>query len=293
MSTKGIILAGGYGTRLYPCTAVISKHLLPIYDKPMIFYSLSILMLSGIKDILIITSSEHLSLYKKTLSNFNKIGLNIKFAIQKKPNGIAAALIIGKNFINKSNFVLILGDNLFFGQGLGATFLKLLEFKKAAGIVTYEVENPSQFGVLELDNKGTPLRILEKPKKTRSKLAVTGIYFYQNKVLNFINKLKPSKRGELEITSVNNIFLKRKDLVYEKLGRGFSWLDSGTCSNLLEASQFVETIEKRQGHKIACLEEIALRKNFISKLQFKKIIKNYPKTDYKKYLQGLLLNETL
>ena len=292
MSTKGIILAGGYGTRLYPCTAVISKHLLPVYDKPMIFYPLSVLMLCGIKDILIITSSEHLDLYKKTLSNYNKIGLNIKFETQKKPKGIAEALIIGKKFINKSNFVLILGDNLFFGQGFGSILSNLLQFKKSAGVITYEVENPSQFGVLELDNEGNPLRIVEKPKKTLSKLAVTGIYFYKNKVLNFIKELKPSKRGELEISSVNNLFLKKKDFNYKKLGRGFSWLDSGTCSSLLEASQFVEIVEKRQGHKIACLEEIALRKNFISKLQLKKIIKNYPKTDYTKYLQRLL-NENL
>jgi glucose-1-phosphate thymidylyltransferase len=292
MSIKGIILAGGHGTRLYPCTAVISKHLLPVYDKPMIFYPLSVLMLCGIKDILIITSPEHLNLYKKTLSNYNNIGLNIKFEIQKKPKGIAEALTIGKQFINKSNFVLILGDNLFFGQGLSNILSNLLQFKKSVGVVTYEVENPSQFGVLELDNRGNPIKIVEKPKKTLSKLAVTGIYFYKNKVLNLVKKLRPSKRGELEISSVNNLFLKKKDLNYTKLGRGFSWLDSGTCSSLLEASQFVEIVEKRQGHKIACLEEIALRKNFVSKLQLKKIVKNYPKTDYTKYLQRLL-NDSL
>ena len=288
MTIKGIILAGGYGSRLYPSTAVISKHLLPVYDKPMIYYPLSILMLCGIKNILIITSPEHLELYKKTLSNFGKIGLNIEFEIQKKPNGIAESLKIGKNFVGKDNFVLILGDNLFFGQGLSKILYNLLKFTKTVGAVTYEVENPSQFGVLELDKKNKPLKIIEKPKKTSSKLAVTGIYFYKNKVLNFINKLKPSKRGELEITAINNLFLKKKDFRYVKLGRGFSWLDTGTCSGLLEASQFVEIVEKRQGHKIACLEEIAVRKKFISNLRLKNIIKNYPNNDYKKYLQKFL-----
>tara|TARA_B110000503_G_scaffold55559_1_gene89214 strand:- start:150 stop:1028 length:879 start_codon:yes stop_codon:yes gene_type:complete len=288
MTTKGIILAGGYGTRLFPSTAVISKHLLPVYDKPMIYYPLSILMLCGVKDVLVITSPEHLDLYKKTLSNFSQIGMRISFETQKKPKGIAEALKIGKNFVNKSNFILILGDNLFFGRGLSNILGNLLKFKQTVGVLAYEVENPSQFGVLELDKNGTPTRIVEKPKKTLSKLAVTGLYFYKNKVLNFIDKLKPSKRGELEITSVNNLFLKKKDFNYIMLGRGFSWLDTGTSSGLLQASQFVEIIEKRQGHKIACLEEIALRKNFISKQSLKKVIKNYPNTDYKKYLQNII-----
>lgn len=288
MTTKGIILAGGYGTRLFPSTAVISKHLLPVYDKPMIYYPLSILMLCGVKDVLVITSPEHLDLYKKTLSNFSQIGMRISFETQKKPKGIAEALKIGKNFVNKSNFILILGDNLFFGRGLSNILGNLLKFKQTVGVLAYEVENPSQFGVLELDKNGTPTRIVEKPKKTLSKLAVTGLYFYKNKVLDFIDKLKPSKRGELEITSVNNLFLKKKDFNYIMLGRGFSWLDTGTSSGLLQASQFVEIIEKRQGHKIACLEEIALRKNFISKQSLKKVIKNYPNTDYKKYLQNII-----
>tara|TARA_B110000259_G_C13955529_1_gene378570 strand:- start:315 stop:1193 length:879 start_codon:yes stop_codon:yes gene_type:complete len=288
MTTKGIILAGGYGTRLFPSTVVISKHLLPIYDKPMIYYPLSILMLCGVKDVLVITSPEHLDLYKKTLSNFSQIGMRISFETQKKPKGIAEALKIGKNFVNKSNFILILGDNLFFGRGLSSILGNLLKFKQTVGVLAYEVENPSQFGVLELDKNGTPTRIVEKPKKTLSKLAVTGLYFYKNKVLDFIDKLKPSKRGELEITSVNNLFLKKKDFNYIMLGRGFSWLDTGTSSGLLQASQFVEIIEKRQGHKIACLEEIALRKKFISKQSLKKVIKNYPNTDYKKYLQNII-----
>lgn len=288
MTTKGIILAGGYGTRLFPSTVVISKHLLPVYDKPMIYYPLSILMLCGVKDVLVITSPEHLDLYKKTLSNFSQIGMRISFETQKKPKGIAEALKIGKNFVNKSNFILILGDNLFFGRGLSSILGNLLKFKQTVGVLAYEVENPSQFGVLELDKNGTPTRIVEKPKKTLSKLAVTGLYFYKNKVLDFIDKLKPSKRGELEITSVNNLFLKKKDFNYIMLGRGFSWLDTGTSSGLLQASQFVEIIEKRQGHKIACLEEIALRKKFISKQSLKKVIKNYPNTDYKKYLQNII-----
>ena len=288
MTTKGIILAGGHGTRLYPSTMVISKHLFPVYDKPMIYYPLSILMLCGVKDVLVITSPEHLDLYKKTLSKFSLIGMRISFEIQKKPNGIAEALKIGKNFLNKNNFILILGDNLFFGRGLSNMLGNLLKFKKTVGVLACEVENPSQFGVLELNKNSTPRRIIEKPKKTLSKLAITGLYFYKNRILNFMDKFKPSKRGELEITSVNNFFLKREDFNYIMLGRGFSWLDTGTSSGLLKASQFVEIIQKRQGHKIACLEEIALRKKFISKQSLKKIIKNYPNTNYKKYLQKII-----
>jgi glucose-1-phosphate thymidylyltransferase len=261
---KGIILAGGIGSRLYPVTKGTSKHLLPIYDKPMIFYPIATLMLANIKDILIISSVEHVTSYKKLLGDGSKYGININYSIQDKPKGIADSFLIGEEFIGKNDVCLILGDNIFYGEHFSDKLISAYERLRGAAIFAYYVNNPEDFGVIEFENNGKPKKIIEKPKNPNSNYAVTGIYLYKNSVVEHAKKLKPSKRNELEISDINDIYLREKKLDVNILGRGFAWLDTGTSDSLLEASQFVRTIEKRQGLKIACLEEIALNKGWIT-----------------------------
>ncbi len=288
---KAIILAGGSGTRLYPTTRIISKHLLPVYDKPMIYYPLSILLLGKIKDILIITTPKDLPRFKELLGDGKNWGINIQYATQKKPNGIAEALIIGKDFIGDDFMTLILGDNLFFGHGLTNLINESIRDLQSTGkaiIWGYTVNNPEQYGVVELDKNGNPVRIIEKPQKPRSKWAVVGIYFYPPDVIHKVGKLTPSERGELEITDVNSLYLKENRLMVKLMGRGYAWLDTGTAENLLSASQFVETIEKRTGLKIACLEEIAYRNGFITREQLATIAKSMRQSAYGEYLLKIL-----
>ncbi len=284
---KGIILAGGNGSRLYPSTLSVSKQLLPIYDKPLIFYPLSILMLADIKDILIICFEKHLDLYKGLLGNGAKYGLNIKYEIQDVPKGIADAFLVGEKFIRKDKVCLLLGDNIFWGQGF-SSILQRCRRVKGAKIFGYRVDNPSEFGVITFDSDGSPKTIEEKPKKPKNNLAIPGLYFYDNSVIDRAKKLKPSKRGELEITDVNKSYIDDGLLDIIELGRGFAWLDTGTPESLLEASNFVGMIEKRQGTKIACLEEIALKKSWITYSSLRKNIKKMPDSSYKDYLQKVL-----
>ena len=284
---KGIILAGGSGTRLYPITLGISKQLLPIYNKPMIYYPLSVLMLAQIKDILIITNPEYINNYKSLLKNGNHLGINIEYAIQEKPKGLAEAFIIGEKFIEDDNVCLVLGDNIFYGEGFSDKLKKATLLKKGAKIFAYQVKDPNRFGVIEFDENLKAISIEEKPKNPKSNWAVTGLYFYDNNVVNIAKNIKPSKRGELEITSINEKYLEKGLLEVELLGRGFAWLDTGTYESLLEASLFVETIEKRQGYKIACLEEIAFRNGWISKDEILGLAKSLFKTEYGKYLMEI------
>ena len=283
----GIILAGGVGSRLYPMSSIGSKHFLPIYDKPMIFYSLSVLMLAGIKDFVIVTQKNNIKIYKKILKNPKSLGLSIKYKTQNKALGIAHGLKIGSQN-TKKDVALILGDNIFYGHGFNVILKKLMDFKSEGQLLINQVNNPENFGVLKCDKNGFPIRIIEKPKKFLGKDAVVGLYFYKNSVLKYLNSLETSRRGELEITDFNNILLKKKLITYQRLGRGFAWLDTGDPSRLLEASNFIEIIEKRQGFKVACLEEIALRQNFISKNQFIDVVNMMPKSDYKTYLKNLI-----
>lgn len=261
---KGIILAGGSGTRLYPITKSISKQLLPIYDKPMVYYSLSVLMLADIKEILVISTPEHLPQYQDLLGNGEDFGIEISYTVQQKPNGLAEAFILGESFIGNSNVALILGDNIFYGQGFSSILNSASSRSVGASIFGYQVKDPERFGVAEVGKNNMVISIEEKPKAPKSNLAITGLYFYDNNVVEIAKSIRPSKRGELEITSVNQIYLNEDLLKLEILGRGFAWLDTGTYETLLQASHFVETIEKRQGFKIACLEEIAYRKKWIS-----------------------------
>jgi glucose-1-phosphate thymidylyltransferase len=285
---KGIILAGGHGTRLSPVTKIISKQLLPVFDKPLIYYPLSVLMLAGIREILIITKPEDQNSFQKLLNDGSQLGVQISYAIQKNADGIAQAFIIGENFIGKDKVCLILGDNIFYGQGF-TNLLKKAKLKiSGATVFGYEVKDPGRFGVLEFDKRGKVISIEEKPKKPKSNFVATGLYFYNNEVIQISKTIKPSARGELEITSVNNVYLKKGKLNITKLGRGYAWLDTGTFENLLEASQFVETIEKRQGNKIACIEEIAFNQNWISKSQIKQIANKMFKNSYSNYLYSLL-----
>ena len=282
-NTLGVILAGGIGSRLYPLSSIGSKHFLPIYDKPMIFYPISVLMLAGIKDFVLVTQKKNIPIYKKILQNISKLGVTFKFKIQNKPLGIAHALKIASKGTRK-DIALILGDNIFFGHGFNIILKNLMEFKSQGQLVVHTVKNPENLGVLTYDQKGLPKKIIEKPKKFIGSDAVVGLYFYKNKSLKFLNKLKPSKRKELEITDFNNILIKKKLISYQRLGRGFAWLDTGSPSKLIEASNFVEILEKRQGFKIACLEEIALTQNFITKKKYNKIVNKMPNSDYKNYL---------
>ena len=287
MVAKGIILAGGNGTRLFPLTRYISKQLLPLYDKPLIFYPLSILMLSKIKDILIISKQEEIKLFKKVLLDGSHLGMKISYKVQDKPTGLPEAFIIGEKFINKNRVMMILGDNFFYGQGLESKISEAIKSKKNS-IFAYKVKDPKSYGVVKLDRYGKIKKIYEKPKKFISNYAIPGIYIYDNSVVRYAKTLKKSKRGETEIRDLNNIFLKNKTLEARIFGRGVAWLDAGTPEKLLEASEFVKTIENRQGFKIACLEEIALRNKWINKKILLKSLKNIPKCEYKDYLISLL-----
>jgi len=284
---KGIILAGGSGSRLYPVTCAISKQLIPIYDKPMIYYPLSILMLSGIKEILIITTPDDLKLFKTLLKNGSQWGLKISFAIQKKPEGLAQAFIIGKDFIGSDSVALILGDNIFWGHGIIKTLQKAIQITKGASIFSYWVSDPKRYGVVELDKNHKPISLEEKPEIPKSNYAITGLYFYDNQVTQFASNLKPSTRGELEITDINKKYLLQKQLNVVILGRGIAWLDTGTHETMLQASIFVETIQDRQGLKVCCPEEIAFDLGYITKKQIIKLAEPMLKNDYGQYLMCL------
>ena len=285
---KGIVLAGGSGTRLYPITKGVSKQLLPIYDKPMIFYPLSVLMLAKIKDILIISTPEDIDLYKRLLGSGSDIGVKFTYLVQEKPEGIAQAFILGKEFIGSSNVSLILGDNIFYGQHFSNLLQKASQKEDGATIFGYQVKDPERFGVVDFDENGKVISIQEKPENPKSDYAVTGLYFYDSQVVEFASGLSPSARGELEITAVNNLYLKEKKLDVEILGRGFAWLDTGTHDSLIEASQFVKTVENHQGFKVACLEEIAFSNGWISEDSILNKAKIYNKTSYGEYLTSIV-----
>ena len=281
---KGIILAGGSGTRLSPLTNIISKQLLPVYDKPMIYYPLSVLMLAGINEILIITTPHDLESYKKLLGDGAEFGLKITYATQARPKGLADAFIIGEEFIDGQKVCLILGDNIFYGNGLTSKLREAVNSESGAVIFGYKVHDPRSFGVVNLDKKNNIISIEEKPKDPSSNIAVTGLYFYDSRVCDFAKKIKPSKRGELEITEINKQYLKLKDIELITLMRGFTWLDTGTHTGLIDAGKFVETAQKTQGYLIACLEEIALKKGWLSKEKLREVLKKYKGTLYAKYL---------
>lgn len=288
---KGIILAGGKGTRLYPITKVIIKQLLPIYDKPLIYYPLSMLMLAGIKDVLIISTPNDIRLFEELLGDGRKIGMHFEYAVQNEPRGIAEAFIIGESFIGNDNVCLVLGDNLFYGQNVTSLLHDAMKVKNGAVIFGYSVRNPSNFGVVDVDNEGRVLSLEEKPKNPKSNYAVPGLYFYDNDVINIAKNIKPSKRGEIEITSINNEYLKNGKLFVKLMDRGMTWLDAGTPSGLLQASEFVQTIQERQGFYIACIEEIAWRRKFISNEQLLQLGKELKNTDYGTYILSLVEND--
>ena len=285
---KGIILAGGSGTRLHPITRGISKQLLPVYDKPMIYYPLSVLMLAGIKDILIITTPEDQAGFIRMLGNGRDFGINIEFAVQPSPDGLAQAFIIGEDFIGKDSVALVLGDNIFYGANFQSKLKEAVAREKGATIYGYQVSNPSDFGIVELDKNKKAISIEEKPKEPKSNCAVTGLYFYDNDVVEIAKNVKPSWRGELEITSVNEAYLKRGDLFVEELGRGFAWLDTGTHDSLMQAGSFIQTIEHRQGLKVACLQEIAFENGWLSTESILEQAEKLSKTGYGKYLKQLI-----
>ena len=287
MIKKGIILAGGTGSRLSPLTKIINKQLLPLYDKPLIFYPLSILMLAGIRDILIITNPNEDINFKKILGNGSNFGIKIQYLTQNKANGLPEAFIIGEKFINKKNVALILGDNFFYGQGFTKRLKQKTKAKSGSTIFTYQVNNPEDYGIVEMKNEKI-LNIREKPKNSKSNLAITGLYFFDHNVVNISKKLKPSKRKELEIVDLLKEYLKRKKLKIEYMGRGSAWLDTGNAESLFETSQFISNIEKRQGLKIACLEEIALNNKWISENIIKKQINFYGNCEYSRYLKKLI-----
>lgn len=288
MNTKGIILAGGSGTRLYPITKGVSKQLLPIYDKPMIYYPLSVLMLAGIREVLIISTPDDIDGFKRLLGDGSELGINISYTVQPSPDGLAQAFILGEEFIGDSNVCLVLGDNIFYGQGFTPLLHQAVNRQRGATVFGYQVKDPERFGVVEFNNEKRAISIEEKPKKPKSNFAVTGLYFYDNDVINIAKQVQPSERGELEITTVNQIYMERGDLSVELLGRGFAWLDTGTHESLLEAAQFVETIEKRQGYKVACLEEIALNNGWLNKDQVLNAGQTMSKNAYGQYLISLV-----
>jgi glucose-1-phosphate thymidylyltransferase len=285
---KGIVLAGGSGTRLHPVTRAMSKQLLPVYDKPMIYYPLSVLMLAGIREILIISTPEDLPNYKKLLGGGESFGIDLAYEVQDSPDGLAQAFIIGEDFIGKSAVCLILGDNIFYGYGFTEILKVATNLRTGAKVFGYYVSDPERFGVVEFEKSGKVLSIEEKPQQPRSNYAVTGLYFYDNRVIGFAKDIKPSDRGELEITDINNAYLASGELEVALLGRGFAWLDTGTHDSLMEAGQFIQTIEKRQGLKVACLEEIAFRNGWLSAESLKEQAYALRKTDYGRYLFRLL-----
>ncbi|WP_427927512.1 glucose-1-phosphate thymidylyltransferase RfbA [Acinetobacter guillouiae] len=287
-TTKGIILAGGSGTRLYPITKGVSKQLLPIYDKPMVYYPLSVLMLSGIREVLIISTPDDIDGFKRLLGDGSQFGVEISYVVQPSPDGLAQAFILGEDFISDSNVCLVLGDNIFYGQGFTPMLRQAVARQKGATVFGYQVKDPERFGVVEFDDQKRAVSLEEKPKYPKSNFAVTGLYFYDNEVIQMAKNVKPSDRGELEITTLNQMYLERGDLNVELLGRGFAWLDTGTHESLLEAAQFVETIEKRQGYKVACLEEIALHNSWLTKEQVLSIGQSMSKNDYGQYLISLV-----
>lgn len=281
---KGIILAGGSGTRLYPITRGISKQLIPVYDKPMIYYPLSTLMLAGIRDILLISTPEYTPLFEKLLGDGSDFGINLSYAIQAQPNGLAEAFIVGREFIGQDSVCLILGDNIYYGSGLSKMLQSAAKQKSGATVFGYHVNDPERFGVVEFDEQQHAISLEEKPTNPKSNYAVTGLYFYDNRVVDYAANLKPSARGELEITDLNKIYLKNKELNVKLMGRGYAWLDTGTHDSMLEAASFIATIEKRQNLKVACLEEIAYRMGYISQERLVELAQPMKKNDYGQYL---------
>ncbi|PSO16483.1 glucose-1-phosphate thymidylyltransferase RfbA [Bradyrhizobium sp. MOS003] len=287
---KGIILAGGTGSRLYPVTTVVSKQLLPVFDKPMVYYPLSTLMLAGIRDILVISTPQDRPLFQRLLGDGEEFGMRFAYATQDTPRGLADAFVVGRDFVGSDSVALILGDNIFYGHGLPSMLSSAAVRKTGATVFGYVVNEPQAYGVIELDKTGRALSIEEKPKEPKSNVAVTGLYFYDNDVLEIAAKVRPSARGEIEITDVNKTYLERGDLFVEVLGRGFAWLDTGTHASLVEASHFVQILEQRQGLRIACPEEIALRQGYISLQQFEKVAEKCAKSSYGEYLKSVALS---
>ncbi|MFA6021670.1 MAG: glucose-1-phosphate thymidylyltransferase RfbA [Rhodospirillales bacterium] len=284
---KGIVLAGGSGTRLHPMTKAVNKQLLPIYDKPMVYYPLSVLMLAGIKDILLITTQDALDRFRQLLGDGASLGLRISYAIQEQPNGLSEAFIIGRDFIGQDSVAMVLGDNIFYGHGLRGLVQEAAQKNQGATVFAYEVADPERYGVVSFDKKGKVTKLEEKPQAPESNWAVTGLYFYDNRVCDLASSLKPSPRGELEITDLNRLYLELGALTVQHLSRGYAWLDTGTHDSLLQAAQFVQTVESRQGLKIACLEEIALRMGFIDLARFESLLAPYGKSGYGDYLRRI------